>query len=136
VKAEPEGPISKAKVAADSERWGEAHFWLNEAEAQNCLDLPVQFLRALVLQGEERIPDAIHTLRRCLYLDHNFVMGYFTLGNLHARHGERDHAEQSWNNALELLHDLPPQAELPLSDGLTAEDLLILIQSQNTGTPT
>lgn len=123
-------PFHRAKEAANRAQWVEAHRWLDEAEAQNRLDLPIHYLRALIYNSQGRTVDAIHTLRRCLYLDHNFALGYFTLGNLHAQCGERERARQHWTNAASLLETQPPDQVLSLADGMTVADLLTLIRAQ------
>ncbi len=123
-------PISHAKQAADKAQWAEAHLWLDKAEARNLLDLSTHYLRALVYDNEGRAADAIQTLQRCLYLDHNFALGYFTLGSLFARRGEYDQARQHWANAIELLQQQPPQQVVQLADGMTAADVLTLVRAQ------
>jgi len=123
-------PIAHAKQAADQAKWAEAHLWLDKAEARNVLDLPTHYLRALVYDNEGRTDDAIQTLQRCLYLDHNFALGYFTLGNLFARCGRQEQARQHWVNAAELLQQQPPQQVLDLADGMTVADVLTLVRAQ------
>jgi chemotaxis protein methyltransferase CheR len=129
--AAPSGePIRQAKHAADRAQWAEAHRWLDRAEAANRLDLPTHYLRALVYESQGRTADAIDALRRCLYLDHNFALGYFTLGNLHAQRGEREQAEQHWLNAAQLLEAQSPDSPLLLADGMTVADVLAMIRHQ------
>jgi chemotaxis protein methyltransferase CheR len=126
----PGEPIWQAKRAADRAQWAEAHHWLDRAEAANRLDLPAHYLRALVYESQGRIADAIDALRRCLYLDHNFALGYFTLGNLHAQRGEREQAELHWLNAAQLLETQSPDDPLLLADGMTVSDVLATIRHQ------
>ncbi len=121
-------PIRQAKTAADQAQWDEAHRWLDKAEAANLLDLPAHYLRALVYESQGRTADAIETLRRCLYLDHNFALGYFTLGNLYAQRGEAELARQHWLNAAQLLEQQPPGDPLILADGMTVSDVLAVIR--------
>ncbi len=125
-----EEPIREARNAADKGQWAEAHHWLDQAEAQDRLNLQAHYLRALVYESQGRTADAIRSLRRCLYLDHNFALGYFTLGNLHALRGERGQAVQHWINAAALLEEQPPDQTLQLADGMTASDVLALIRAQ------
>ncbi len=122
--------IQEARNAADRGQWAEAHHWLDKAEAANRLDLSAYYLRALVYESEGRTVDAIQALRRCLYLDHNFALGYFTLGNLHAMRGERRQALQHWSNAADLLESQPQDRALQLADGMTVSDVLALIRAQ------
>jgi chemotaxis protein methyltransferase CheR len=123
-------PVGEARKAADRARWTEAHHWLDKAETQNRLDLSAQYLRALVFDSEGRTADAMRTLRRCLYLDHNFALGYFVLGNLYARRGEREQALQHWTNAMTLLAAQPPDEAVHLADGMTAADVMALLRTQ------
>jgi tetratricopeptide (TPR) repeat protein len=122
--------IEQARRAADSEQWDEAHRWLDKALAENRLDLAVYYLRALVFEGQGQTDDAMVALRRCLYLDHNFALGYFTLGNLYARREDRGQANNHWANAAAILKEHHSSEALPLADGLTAADILTLIDNQ------
>jgi chemotaxis protein methyltransferase CheR len=122
--------VRQAKAAADHADWDEAHRLLDKAESQNRLGLPAYYLRALVFEGQGRTTDAIGTLRRCLYLDRNFALGYFTLGNLLARRGDSGQARQQWMNAAALLEKRFPDEKVPQADGMTVSDILALIQAQ------
>ncbi len=126
----PDDAIWQAKQSADQGRWSDAHRWLDKAEVQDRLNLGVHYLRALVYVSEHRPDDAIRELRRCLYLDHNFALGYFTLGNLYAQRGERDQAFHQWINAVALLDDQPQNEVVFLADGMTAQDILTVIRAQ------
>lgn len=129
--AKPTEPfLDQARLAADNEQWDEAHRWLDKALAENRLDLSAYYLRALVFEGQGKPDEAVAALRRCLYLDHNFALGYFTLGNLYARRGDRGQANSLWANAAALLKENQSSEALPLADGLTAADILILIDNQ------
>jgi chemotaxis protein methyltransferase CheR len=125
-----EDPVREARDAADRGQWREAHHWLDKALAQDRLNLSAHYLRALVFAGQGRTDDAIQSLRRCLYLDHNFALGYFTLGNLYAMRSDRVQALQHWVNAAELLEHQPPGQVLHLADGMTVSDVLALIRAQ------
>jgi chemotaxis protein methyltransferase CheR len=66
-------------------------------------------------------------LRRALYLDHDFVLAHFALGNLARREGKEKAAQRHFANALSLLRAARPGDVLPHSEGLTAEDLAAVI---------
>jgi chemotaxis protein methyltransferase CheR len=122
--------LEQARKAADNEQWDEAHGWLDKVLIENRLDLSAYYLRALIFEGQGLADEAVAALRRCLYLDHNFALGYFTLGNLYARRGDRGQANSLWANAAALLKENPSDEALPLADGLTAADILALIDNQ------
>jgi chemotaxis protein methyltransferase CheR len=66
-------------------------------------------------------------LQRVLYLQPDFPLAHFALGNL-ARSGlHDDEARRHFANALRLLRACPPDASLPESDGMTAGRLAQII---------
>lgn len=116
----------QARAAADQHNWPEAHRLLDEAPI---LDLSCAWLRALIYQQQGEIGEAIQALRRCLYIDHKFVLGYFTLGNLYLAQGERRLARQQWANASRLIEGIPADDKLPLGEGITAGEVAQAISS-------
>ena len=59
-------------------------------------------------------------LKRALYLDPNFALAHFALGNLLLRQGNARAARKSFENVLALLSVCQPEDILPESEGLTA----------------
>ncbi len=116
-----------ARAAADQQQWAKAHQLLARAPL---LDLPCAWLRALIDEQRGQLEDAVQAIRRCLYIDHNFALAYFTLGNLYLAQGKRALAQQQWSNAASLLADTPPSDPLPLGEGITAGEVLAAISAQ------
>lgn len=73
--------------------------------------------------------------KRTLYLDQDFVLAHFALGNLHLAQGHRRETRRHLINALELLRKLPQDAILPEADGLSAGRLAEIITSVMAGLP-
>ena len=84
---------------------------------------------ASILQEQNRHEEAIAELKRVLYLDHNFVIGHFALGNISARVGKMKDSRKSFDNALKLLQQFPVDFVLPESDGMTAKRLIEIIHT-------
>ena len=80
----------------------------------------LHYLRAAILQEQNREDEAIASLKRSLYLDQNLILANFTLGNLMLRQGNIQNTKKCFRNALSLLDLLKPDEILPESDGLTA----------------
>ena len=71
---------------------------------------------------------AITSLKQALYLDHDYLLAYFALGNLFRKRGDRQEAEQSFGNALRLLQRLDPNEAIADTKGMTAGMLTHLIK--------
>ena len=87
------------------------------------------YLRGIILQEQNAVEEAVTALKRALYLDHDFVVAHFMLGNLMLREGRSRDAARCFDNARALLRTQPPETELPDSDGITAGRLLAILTS-------
>jgi chemotaxis protein methyltransferase CheR len=68
-------------------------------------------------------------LQRAIYLDPDFVLAHFALGNLARSCGQPAEADKHFANALDLLRALPADELVPESDGLNARRLTETIAS-------
>ncbi|MDO9266017.1 MAG: CheR family methyltransferase [Sulfurimonas sp.] len=66
-------------------------------------------------------------LRKCLYLDNNFIVGLITLGNIFKKEGDNENASRYLNRARELLYKMEPSAVVTFSDNMTVDELLGII---------
>jgi Tfp pilus assembly protein PilF len=73
---------------------------------------------------QDHAGEAFKALKRCLYIDHNFALGYFTLGNLYAARGDLRMARRQWANAAQMIAHLPAEQTLSLGEGLTVGEML------------
>ena len=121
----------KARLAAGLGRLDEALRFCDRAIEENKMAAPYYYLRASILlekissadknessAEQENTLEAEAALRRALYLEPDFALAHFVLGNLERRRGRAVAARRSWQNALRLLENLPPEA--PVEGG---EDL-------------
>ncbi len=112
----------------------EAVSWCKKAIAVNKLNPAAHYLLATIYQELGQGTAAIQSLGHTLYLDPDFVLAHFALGNLcisHARHGE---AERHFSNAVALLSRRPYDELVPESNGLTAGRLTDIIRSARSST--
>ena len=109
-----------ARALANQGRLADALVWCDRWVAADKMDPAGHYLRAVVLLEHGRPDDARRSLQRALYLDPNFVLAHFALGNLARSRGKDDEAGRHFANALPLLARLLPDDLLPESDGLTA----------------
>ncbi len=66
-------------------------------------------------------PEAIASLKQAIYVDPDYVMGHFTLGNLFNQSGNAKNAKRHFKNVLDLLKNYEPDYILPESEGLSVK---------------
>lgn len=99
------------------------------AIAADKVDPGLQYLVALILQELDRREEAAAGFRRALYLDQDFVLAHFSLGNLLVRLKKAKAARKSFENVMTLLDGRGENELLPESDGLTAGRLREIVRA-------
>ena len=95
----------------------------NEGIAKDKLDIGLYSLKASILQELEMHNDAIDSLKQAIYLDPNFIMGHFALGNLFLRQNKPRFAKMHFKNVLDLISNLENDDIIPESDGLSVKNI-------------
>jgi len=113
---------------AEARRWGEA------AVAADKCDPALRYLLASLLSEQGCGEAAAIALKQALYLDQDFVLAHFALGNLYRRLDQPAQAARHFANARQLLAACPPGAILPAAEGLTAARLLKIIDGEGGST--
>jgi chemotaxis protein methyltransferase CheR len=85
------------------------------------------YLRATILQEQGNLGESKSALKRALYLDPEFVLAHFTLGNLARSEGKLVESDRHFANAFKLAQAYDPEAILPEAEGLTAGRLAEII---------
>lgn len=124
---EREAASRMARNYANQGRLSEAMAWCEKAIAADKLNPAHHYLSAIILQEQGQHDIAIQSLMRALYLDPEFVLAHFSLGNLHQSQGRYRQAQRYFENVLALLRKRPPDETLPEADGLTAERLVEIV---------
>ncbi len=118
-----------ARSCADQGQLSEALAWCEKAIAADKLNPSHYYLSATILQEQGQHDGAIQSLMRALYLDPDFALAHFALGNLHQSQGRYREAQRYFGNVLLLLRKHPPNETLPEADGLTAGRLAEIVTS-------
>jgi chemotaxis protein methyltransferase CheR len=128
--------IFAIRLLANQGYLSEALTLCNEAIASEKLAPVFYFIRASILQELDKSSEAITSLRQAIYIDPDYIMGHFTLGNLFIRQGNAKNAKRYFNNVLDLLSRCANDDILPESEGLSVkyirEITLANIQTQLT----
>jgi chemotaxis protein methyltransferase CheR len=107
----------------------EALEWSEKAIATYRLNPAYYYLHANILQEHGKMKEAVTSLKQALYVDQDFALAYFTLGNLSRLEGKPGESVRHYENAIRLLGKKPKGEILPESGGLTAGRLMEIIQS-------
>jgi chemotaxis protein methyltransferase CheR len=118
-----------ARICANLGELAEARSWLEKAISKDKLNTGLHYLRAVILQEQGATEEGAFALKRTLYLDPNFVLAHFALGNLALRQKNFKEADKHFTNVLGLLVDYQPNDVLPQSDGLAAGRLKEMVMS-------
>ncbi|MDO8787421.1 MAG: CheR family methyltransferase [Sulfuritalea sp.] len=132
---EREMPRRKARACADEGRLAEAIGWCEMAIAADKLNPAHYYLLAVICQEQGQSETAERSLGRALYLEPDFALAHFALGNLCLSGGRRGEARRHFGNALNLLRACPADALLPEADGLSAGRLVEIIASAQASLP-
>jgi len=122
-----------ARVYADQGKLTEAMEWCERAIACDRLDPVLYYLRATILQELGEIEEATVSLKRALYLDPNFALAHFALGNLALRQEKLREATKHFENLYSILKAYDKEEVLSDSGGTTAGRLMEIISSQLSG---
>jgi chemotaxis protein methyltransferase CheR len=100
--------------------------WSERWIAADKMDCAAHYLHAMILEEQGEREAARRSLQRAVYLQPEFALAHFALGNL-ARADASSEASRHFENALRLLRACPPDEPLPESDGLGAGRLMEII---------
>lgn len=132
---EREMPQYKARACADEGRLAEASEWCEKAIAADKLNPAHYYLLATIEQERGQNEAAERALGRALYLEPDFALAHFALGNL-CLSGERQReARRHFGNALSLLRACPADDLLPEADGLSVGRLVEIIAAVQASLP-
>jgi chemotaxis protein methyltransferase CheR len=128
---------SAIRSLADDGHLEEALLACDVAIADNKLEPGLYYLKASILQEQGKSHEAIKSLKKAIYIDPNYIMGHFTLGNLFFRQGVIISAKRHFINALELLNTISGDEIPSESEGLSAKYIKMIIltslQTKKTG---
>ncbi len=121
----PESAIHNSQLDAVRDLANQGHLdealaLCNDALTTDKLSAGLHFLRATILHEMNRVDDAITSLHIALYLDPNFILVHFLMGNIARFKDDKKTADRYFKNVLSLLTTFNDADILPESDGLIA----------------
>jgi chemotaxis protein methyltransferase CheR len=121
--------IPAIRSLADNGYLAEALKGCDEAISQNRLDPLLYFLRASILQDMNKNHEAVKSFKQAVYIDPDFIMGHFALGNLFILQGRILKAKQHFENVLGLLMNYTDNDIVEGSEGLSVKHIREIIDS-------
>lgn len=118
-----------ARTCANQGKLKDALKWCEDAIAIDKLNTSCHYLYASIHEEKGQNTEAIESLKRVLYLDHDFVMAHFALGNLTRRNNNYKESYKYYENALRLLSTYNKDDILPESENINAGRLKEIIYS-------
>ncbi len=125
----PESTALLARAFANQGRLTEARQSCEKALAADTLDPGLYYLRAMILQEQGIVDEAISSLKRALYLDQDFALVHFALGNIARKRGRLKEAARHFENSLSILAARPEDELVPESGGITVARLREIVES-------
>ena len=117
-----------AKTKANLGKLKEAEELCEMALHMDKLDPALYYLMANVMQELGNDHKAIHLLNQSIYLDVDFVLAHYLLGNLSVKSGNAEAGRKSFKNAMISLAKLSPDDVLAESEGMTAQQFREILQ--------
>jgi chemotaxis protein methyltransferase CheR len=93
------------------------------------VDAGSHYLLATVFNEQGKIDEAINSINNTLFLEPDFALGHFFLGNISMNAKRKNESKKHFSNALKSLDKLKPDEIIAESEGLTAGRLVEIINS-------
>ncbi|NOU16942.1 MAG: chemotaxis protein CheR [Bacteroidales bacterium] len=90
-----------------------------KAIAANKLDPRLHYLYATIQQENNQLGEAVISLKRAIYLDSDFVLSYYSLGNIYRQLGNTKYAKKYYEIVVSILNKCNQEDNLFESEGLT-----------------
>lgn len=119
----------QCRLKADEGELENALLLCKEAINQNKVNPIYYHLLASIEQELGNIKSAIDALKKAVYLDPNFVMAYFDLGNLFLKLGKNKEALKSFDNVNILLEEFEDEQNIPNTESITVGMLKHFVQN-------
>lgn len=118
-----------ARAFANSGELFQAEQWCRKTIENDRINPAYYYLLAGILQEMGQFDNAFQLLKTAIYLDNEFVLAHFALGNLSRQKGMKKESLRYFMNSLSLLKAYQPSDTIPESEGLTALRLSEMINS-------
>ncbi|PXF59270.1 MAG: chemotaxis protein CheR [Deltaproteobacteria bacterium] len=125
-----ESVVLLARACANLGKLDDAEKWCKQAVINaEKLNPVLHYLLATIYHEQGHLKESIKSHRQALYIDPEFVLAHFALGNLLQKLGRFNESGKHFENALSLLLRMDTDEIIPFSEGISAGSLTELVQS-------
>ncbi len=118
-----------AKTKANLGEYDESAILCEELLKTERTDYRIHYFYATILSELGKTSEAIASLNKAIYLEKDFPMGHYLLGNLVRKQNGNVMSEKHFRHLQKILLKMDPQSEIPESGGLTASKFIELVNS-------
>lgn len=118
-----------ARALANLGRLKDALICCDHWIAADKVDAAGYYMRALILMESGDVKQACASMQQAIFLRPNFVLAYFSLGNIAHNSGKMDEAYKHFSIVQRMLSTYEPDDILPESDNLTVGQLTEIINA-------
>ena len=101
-----------------------------ELTEKHPLEILLHYQQARLLLESDQVDRAAKAAQKALFLDQSAIMPHFLFGTIEIRRAQWDSAERQFSTARRLCEAFPADERIPLSDGMRAAELLVVVESQ------
>ncbi|MEC7838490.1 MAG: CheR family methyltransferase [Chlamydiota bacterium] len=105
-----------------------AQYWCERSIEEEKTNSVLYYLHAIILQEFSDLDRAIQELNKAIFLDCNFAIAYFTLGNIYLMKDKYVESKKNFRNVLLILEKYPQDGSIPEAEGLTAGRLREIVE--------
>jgi chemotaxis protein methyltransferase CheR len=107
----------------------EALTWIEKSIEQDKVNHCAYLVRATIFQAQDKIQEAMSSLRQALFLEPEFIVAEFYLASMLLNLGKLQESRKRFRGALALLTQYNEEDLVPESEGMTAGGLTQIIES-------
>ncbi|MGL1891377.1 MAG: hypothetical protein OCD02_07085 [Spirochaetaceae bacterium] len=105
----------------------EALEWSEKSQKEDKINPDYYYIAALIHMELGQNIEAISALKKTLFLDSNYTLAYYILGNIRRNEGRIEDSRKQFDNAMKLLLKQPKEERVSQIDGLTVGRLMNII---------
>jgi len=124
-----ESMVLLARACANLGKLDDAEKWCKQAVNAEKLNPVLHYLLATIYHEQGYLKESIKSHRQALYLNPEFVLAHFALGNLLQKLGRFNESGKHFENVLSFLLRMDTDEIIPFSEGISAGSLTELVQS-------
>jgi chemotaxis protein methyltransferase CheR len=125
----PKVDVLLARIMANLGKLTAARRWCERAISADKLNPGSYYLLATILEEQGQSCEAMVSLEKALYLNHDFVLAHFAMGNLKLKSGKVAGARRHFRNTGELLSRYGTDEIIPESEGISSGRLAEIVRS-------